>query len=194
MTENSTDHELICLLRKGDEQAFNKLYHRYWADLFKYAFSILRDKDACKDLIQDIFIWVWEHKQGLDIHSPKSYFRTALKYKIANHIRSGNIRESFFEEVAKFDEVTSIDQVDRVLELKELNQIIQKTVESLPLKCLEILKLSREGNLSNKEIAEKLGISVKTVENQITIALRRIRTKVETHLLCFLLVQVVYFN
>ena len=178
----------------GNEQAFNMLYKRYWEQLFKYAFSILREKDACKDIIQDIFIWVWEHKQGLEIQSPKSYFRTALKYKIANYIRSGYIRESFFEEAAKLDDSASIVGVDRMLELKELNNIIQKTVDSLPIKCLEILKLSREENLSNKEISKKLGISVKTVENQITIALRRVRTNVEPHLLCLLLCQLFYPN
>jgi len=194
MSQFSTDQELISSISIGNQDAFSMLYDRHWADLYKFAFFILRDQDACKDIIQDVFVWVWENKQGLEIQSPKSYLRTAVKYKIANYIRSGNIRESFFEGAAKFDFVTSIPGVNELAELKELNNIIQITVSNLPLKCKEIFKLSREGNLSNKEIAEQLGISVKTVENQITIALHRIRTNVEPYLISALLLPVIYFN
>lgn len=177
----------------GNENAFGMLYTRHWSDLYKFAYFILRDRDACRDIIQDVFVWVWEHRQGLIIQSPKSYLKTAVKYKIANYIRSGNIRESFFEEVAKFSHATSIAGVDEIAELKELNSVIQITVFNLPLKCREIYRLSREANLSNREIAEQLDISVKTVENQITIALHRIRMKVEPHILGILLLPV-FFN
>lgn len=194
MTENTTDQELINLLRRGNEAAFNMLYKRHWADLYKFAFSILRDQDACKDIIQDVYVWIWNHRQSLEIQSPKSYLKTAVKYKIFNYIRSGNIRESFFEEVAKFNYDKSMPGVDELAELKELNTIIQLTVSSLPLKCREIYRLSREEKLSNREIAEKLGISVKTVENQITIALHRIRNNVTPHLLSLLLIPISHLN
>lgn len=194
MNANTTDQQLITLLSGGNQDAFSLLYTRHWAHLYKFAFFILRDQDACKDIIQDVFVWVWEHRQGLAIQSPKSYLRTAIKFKIANYIRSGNIRESFFEEAAKFDYSASIPGIEECTELKELNAIIQKTVTHLPLKCREIFRLSREANLSNREIADQLGISVKTVENQITIALHRIRTTVEPNLICLLLVSVVYFH
>jgi RNA polymerase sigma-70 factor (ECF subfamily) len=194
LTENTTDQELINLLRRGNEAAFSMLYKRHWADLYKFAFSILRDQDACKDIIQDVYVWIWNHRQSLEIQSPKSYLKTAVKYKIANYIRSGNIRESFFEEVAKFNYDKSMPGEDELAELKELNTIIQLTVSSLPLKCREIYRLSREEKLSNREIAEKLGISVKTVENQITIALHRIRNNVTPHLLSLLLIPISHLN
>lgn len=188
----ATDKELINFMCEGNENAFAILYERHWVDLYKFAFLILRDKDACRDIIQDVFVWVWEHRQGLVIQSPKSYLKTAVKYKIANYIRSGNIRESFFEEVAKFNYETSIAGVDEIAELKELNNVIKITVFNLPLKCREIFRLSREANLSNREIAEQLNISVKTVENQITIALHRIRMNVEPNLIGILLLPVVF--
>jgi RNA polymerase sigma-70 factor (family 1) len=194
LTAYSTDQELICSISLGNKDAFSMLYDRYWSDLYKYAFFILKDQEACKDIIQDVFVWLWEHKQDLQIQSPKSYLRTAVKYKIANYIRSGNIRESFFEEVAKFNYETSIPGVDEFAELKELNNIIQITVSTLPLKCQEIYRLSREENLSNREIAEQLGISIKTVENQITIALRRIRSNVEPQLISVLLLPIIYYS
>jgi RNA polymerase sigma-70 factor (family 1) len=167
------------------------LYKRHWADLYKFAFFILRDKDACKDIVQDVFIWVWEHKKGLEIQAPKSYLKTAVKYKIANYMRAGNIRNSFFEEASKLENAKSMPGVDEFSELKELNNIIQITVANLPIKCQEIFRLSREENLSNKEIAEHLGISIKTVENQITIALHRIRTNVEPHLITVFLLPLI---
>jgi len=194
LTENTTDQELIILLCRGNEAAFSMLYKRHWADLYKFAFSILRDRDACKDLIQDVYAWIWDHRQSLEIQSPKSYLKTAVKYKVANYIRSGNIRESFFEEVVKFNYDTSLPGVDELAELKELNTIIQIAVTNLPLKCREIYRLSREEKLSNREIAEKLGISVKTVENQITIALHRIRNSVTPHLFSLLLIPISHLN
>ena len=167
------------------------LYNRHWADLYRFSFFILRDQDACKDIIQDVFVWVWEHRQELEIQTPKSYLKTAVKYKIANYIRSGKIRDSFFEEVTKFNFTQSLPGVDEFAELKELNHIIHISVADLPLKCREIFRLSREANLSNREIAEQLGISIKTVENQITIALHRIRRNVEPHLIGILLLPLI---
>lgn len=143
------------------------------------------------DIIQDVFIWLWEHKKGLEIQAPKSYLKTAVKYKIANYIRAGNIRDSFFEEAVKISPAKSIPGVGEFAELKELNCIIQLTVSNLPLKCQEIFRLSREENLSNRQIAEQLGISIKTVENQITIALHRIRANVEPHLITLLLLAII---
>ena len=174
-----------------NQDAFSMLYNRHWADLYKFSFFILRDQAACKDIVQDVFVWVWEHRKGLQIQTPKSYLKTAVKYKIANYIRSGTIRESFFEEVAQLNFTASLPGVDEFAELKELNHIIHLSVCNLPVKCREIFRLSREANLSNREIAEQLGISIKTVENQITIALHRIRENVEPHLIGILLLPVI---
>lgn len=179
MSQLSSDKELISSISRGDKDAFNVLYRRHWADLYKFAFFILRDKDACKDIIQDVFIWVWEHRERLEMQSPKSYLKSAVKYKIANYIRTGNIRSSFFEETAQVAVAESIPEAVEITELKELTHIIQLSVSNLPVKCQRIFRLSREENLSNREIARQLGISVKTVENQITIAIHRLRTIVE---------------
>ncbi|HSF44604.1 MAG TPA: RNA polymerase sigma-70 factor, partial [Chitinophagaceae bacterium] len=171
----------------SNQDAFNILYVRYWEYLYKFAFLILRDKDACKDVVQDVFIWVWEHRKGLEMHTPKSYLRTAVKYKIANYIRTGNIRNSFFDEAAQVAHSQTNPGSAEFAELKELKNVIQVTIAHLPVKCQEIYRLSREENLSNREIARQLGISVKTVENQMTIALHRIRVNVDAHLTAVIL-------
>jgi RNA polymerase sigma-70 factor (family 1) len=178
MSAYLTDQEVISLVSAGNQNAFEILYKRYWADLYKLAFFILRNRDASKDIVQNVFVWVWEHKQDLEIQYPKSYLRAAVKFKIANLIRSGNIQERFFEEVSKYNYSTSIPGSEEVAELKELNNIIQRAISQLPFKCKEIFLLSREANLSNREVANQLGVSIKTVESQITIALHRIRTNI----------------
>jgi RNA polymerase sigma-70 factor (family 1) len=187
LSRNYTDQELISSIVEGNKDAFNMLYNRHWQGMYKYAFFILRDKDACQDIVQDVFVWLWEHRAGLKMHSPVSYLRAAVKYKIANYIRTGKIRESFFEEAAQFNYSTLTPDIVESAELKELNNVIQSTVAQLPVKCQEIFRLSREENISNKEIARQRGISAKTVENQITIALHRIRSNVEQHFLTIFL-------
>ncbi len=177
-----TDNDLLRLLSQNDIEAFDTLYSRHWAGMYKTAFFVLRDPEACKDVVQDIFVWLWEHRQALEIQTLKSYLCAAVKFKVANYIRSSRIRESFFEASARFHPCPLIENMEERTEINELKAIISRAVTGLPDKCREIFRLSREEYLSNREIAEKLGISVKTVENQMTIALDRIRRNVKPYM------------
>lgn len=170
-----SDQELLKLLSEDDRDAFEKIYARHWELMYKTAYTILRDTDASKDIVQDIFIWLWEHRRSLQIISLKSYLRTAIKFKVANYIRSGNIRNSFFQEVIAGYNAASAGAADAELDVKQLKIIIQEAIANLPEKCRTIFQLSREGHLTNQEIAKQLNISVKTVERQITIAISRVR-------------------
>ncbi len=148
---------------------------------------MLRDGTASADLIQDIFSWFWEKRQTLEVEHLRAYLKAAVKFKIANYIRSGKIRESFFEEVSLNHPINAPVNTDELVEIKELKAIIQKAINELPEKCRQIFLLKREQGLNNFQIAEQLGLSVKTVENQITIALKRIRSAVDPYLICLLL-------
>jgi RNA polymerase sigma-70 factor (ECF subfamily) len=170
------------LLSQGNREAFDILFSRHWEALYKSAFFILKDEDASKDVVQDVFIWLWENRTRLNINSLKSYLHAAVKFKVANYIRSGKIRESFFGELAGAKILTEPAGPEETAELKELKSIIQAAIDELPDKCREIFLLSRDQQLSNAEIAAKLGLSIKTVENQMTIALRRIRNAVQPYL------------
>lgn len=174
-----TDQELLVLLSQDDKPAFETIYSRYWEELYKTAFFILRDNSACKDIVQDIFVWIWERRNDLEIQSLKAYLKTAVKFKVANYIRSGNIRESFFNELNNADYSASQVTSEEMSEVKELNELIQQAIAHLPEKCREIFRLSRNERLTNQQIAERLGISIKTVENQMTIAIRRIRSEID---------------
>lgn len=183
---NYSDLELITMLKRGNMDAFDMLYARHWSAMYQTAWSLLRDQHACMDIVQDIFTWLWEKREQLDIQTVPAYLRTAVKFKVANYIQSGKIRENFYEELSKID-ISSVQGPQEFLELNDLKLIIRDAVNNLPAKCREIFLLSRDGQLTNQQIATLLQISLKTVEAQKTIALKRIRTAVEPHLLTILL-------
>jgi len=169
-----TDDELIEAI-KQNEGAFDEIYERYWAILYRSAYNVLRDQESCNDIIQEVFIWFWDHREHLKVNSLKGYLISAVKYKVANYIRRGVVRDNYQAKVIK----DQLDQTfpDELLELKQLKETIDKFVFELPERCQEIFNLSRNEHLSNKEISNKLGISEKTVENQINRALKPLRIK-----------------
>lgn len=159
--------------------------------MYRSAFYLLRDHNACMDIVQDIFVWLWEKRARLDIHLIPSYLRTAVRFKVANHIKSGKIRDNFYSELAALPAAEQVSPED-ALELNDLKSLINHAISSLPARCQKIFLLSRDSHLSNQQIAEVLGISIKTVETQKTIAIRRIRSVVEPYLLSILLLPAIY--
>lgn len=185
--QSYSDSELLLLLSQDSQEAFDILYHRHWENLYKTAFSLLKDSNTSKDVVQDIFIWLWQKRNQLEIQSLPAYLKAAVKFKVANYIRSANIRESFFEALGKLTIIANAPEAEEMTEIKELKAIITNAVELLPDKCRTIYKLSRNEHLTNQQIAERLGLAVKTVEAQMTIALRRIRAALDPHLVMLLL-------
>lgn len=168
------DEKLLTLIAEGNRSAFTAFYRRFWKDMYQSAYHVTRDKDICMDVVQEVFVWLWENREKWNISNPKSYLQTAVKYKMTNVIRSGNLRAAAFE---RWQEMRMDQQVvvSKELEVQELQRVIMDFTGQLPPRCQEIFRLSRFEHLSNKEIASKLDISEKTVENQITIALRRLK-------------------
>lgn len=171
--DHYSEEDLLDALKEGNADAFNEMYQRHWADMFRSAYALLKDRDASMDMLQEVFIWLWQHRADIQIVSSlKAYLSSSVYYKAANYIRQGKIRKAFFEELKRMHiEQTEEDQ----MEAKELKSLIKQHANQLPEKCRQVYYLSRNERLSNKEIAKKMGISVKTVENQMTIALRRLR-------------------
>jgi RNA polymerase sigma-70 factor (family 1) len=169
------DEILIGRLRNGDESALTELYNKFWQSLFMSAYNVLKDKELCEDIIQDIFMNIWNNREKLEIHiSLKGYMYACARYQVFNQFKKNKdkIHVEFFDDLDKrFQHSTPETQLMH----EELVQQINTIVESLPLKCQLVYKLSREEQLSHKEIAERLDISTKTVENHITKALQVIR-------------------
>jgi RNA polymerase sigma-70 factor (family 1) len=170
-----SDDELLSLLSSHDKLAFDTIYNRYWETLYNSAFFITRDTELSKDILQDIFVWLWENRTALKIGSLRPYLRAAVKFKVANWIRSGRIHDRVLEQISNFGADNFPTTPEKEAEIAELSKIIARAIEQLPAKCREIYLLKRVEQLSTRQIADRLQVSVKTVENQISIAQKKIR-------------------
>jgi RNA polymerase sigma-70 factor (family 1) len=180
-----SDQEILTRIGDDDRAAFSELYNRYWQPLYQMAWNVLRDQESCMEVIQDVFVWLWDHRSALQIKSPPVYLRAAVKYKIIDVLRSNKARELCFVNLEDLDPAHLLFD-DDPLELKELKAVIVQLSAELPERARLIFELSRNEQLSNREIAEKLGISEKTVENQITIALKKLRIAMGSNSMWFL--------
>jgi RNA polymerase sigma-70 factor (family 1) len=174
-----TDQELLALVKAGDYAAFTELYRRHADALYGAAYNILRDREGCRDVIQDIFIWFWQSRSQLEIVNCRAYLLTAVKFKTANYIRDNKIGKGFFTELSTIDVIDNNEEA--AMEVRELSAFIKGLADQLPGRYGEIFRLSRYQQLSNKEIALQMGISEKTVENQMTIALKKLKEKLGPH-------------
>lgn len=176
----NSDIILINRLRNGDESALTELYNKFWQSLFVSSYNVLKDKELCEDIIQDIFMNIWHNREKLEINiSLKGYMYACARYQVFNQFKKNKdkIHVELFEDLDKrFQYSTPETQLMHDELLDQINSI----VEALPEKCQLVYKLSREEQLSHKEIAERLDISTKTVENHITKALHVIRISMGT--------------
>jgi RNA polymerase sigma-70 factor (ECF subfamily) len=165
------DH-LLNQLSCGNEIAFTEIYNLYWQELFLIANRILKDEEGAKDVVQEIFVSLWQRREDLLIENLKSYLFSSAKRKVLQNLRNGKIAQRHIDRIYMLE---SIDSTEQGLNFAETNERLQRSMESLPDRCKEVFLLSRYEQLSHKEIAEKLKISAKTVEIHIAKALRYLR-------------------
>lgn len=178
MKKNVSEEELFILQRMidGDENALKYFFDTYYDDLCNFVNSYLRDESLSEDIVQSIFIYLWDKRDSIPNHcSIKSYLYMASKNKSLNYLRNDRTKNRILEKLSFEPKLTFANEADQFLEFEELKMIVSNAIDKLPNQCKTIYQLSREDGLSNKEIAEKLGISAKTVENQMTIAIRKIK-------------------
>lgn len=174
--ETISDKKLIEQIAKRNDLAFGNFYDRHWDALFIAAYKVLKDEEICKDIVQEIFLGIWESQTLNDVENVRAYLLQAVRFKVLMTLRKNKISDRHLATIRELTANTTEDQ----LYFQELNDSIQDSINALPDKCQEIFRLSRFENLSNKEIAEKMNISVRTVETHISNALRSIRSKVTT--------------
>jgi RNA polymerase sigma-70 factor (ECF subfamily) len=170
-----TDNELVSLLKTGDEIAFSEIYSRYWKLLFQRAYAILRDDDAAKDAVQDVFISLWKRRKAVEIIYLKAYLQQAIRFKVLHFVREERTDSEFYFRLRK---VTTEIIAGNPLLFKEQQNLLNELVDSLPEDCKEAFLLSREDNLTYKQIAEQLDVSIKTVEKRISKSLKYLRENI----------------
>lgn len=160
---------------KSDAQAFKTIYSKYWSQLFQYAYNVLGDKTVCEDIIQEVFISLWQKSDNLKIDNLNAYLFKSVKYQIFKHLRNGKIADRHLEQLVFLQSQNSIEEN---LAAKELDSEITMLIDRLPERCRQIFLLSRFENLSNQEISIQLGLSEQTVKNQISKALAYLRKEI----------------
>lgn len=151
------------------------------------AFKVLNDKAAAEDIVQDIFLDLWRKRHELSIENTSSYLFSAVKYRVLNYIRKNKVPMTDLDFVDKFNTLNSTEEF---IDFKELRQTLDDAISDLPDQCRKVFTMSRFDHMSNKEIAEKLNLSLRTVENHISLALRKLRPKLKDSLyLLFIMAQ-----
>ena len=172
-----SDNELSALVTSGDHWAYEQLYRRYSRLLFSYAMKKLRDEEQAKDIIQEFFTELWDKRETTVFSTNISgYFFSAINNRILNYFLRENVKSKFVSYVV--DNLPGVvANTDHLIRENQLMELIEKEIQALPPKMRVVFELSRKQHLSYKEIADKLEISERTVENQVSNALFRLRTK-----------------
>lgn len=181
---NLCDSELQQYVKEGNKQAFEVIFDRYWKRLFAYAFKIYNDEKIAEDIVQEIFISLWEKSNDANILNLEAYLIKSVKYKIANHIRDLKFSPVHIEILYN---IPNTFKTEKDLEYKEFEKDIFNEIKKLPPKCQEVFMLSRFEDYSSAEIAEQLDISVRTVEKHISNALKHLKATIGTYHLAVLI-------
>lgn len=155
--------------------AFERLYRENWDILFNIAYKRIKDTEKTEEIIQELFIYIWNKRHQLSFEEdPRAYLIAALRSRVLNHLRNEMIRARHLEVIRSEATVIS-NSCDTEIELAELQTMVDKRVRTLPEKCREVYLLSRNHGLTLKEISDKLNISVSTAEKHIVKALKLLR-------------------
>ncbi len=179
--EDFLDAKLIALLKGGDRQAFAEIYDRYSMLVYFKVNQMLRDEDAAKDIVQDLFTNIWEKPDTiLEDANLSGYLYIASRNRVLKLIQKGKTKSDYLNELGKYSSDISNETVEK-LDEQEMMLLVLEEIANLPPKMQEVFQLSRLENLSHKEIALKLNIAEATVRKQVQYALGILREKLSIY-------------
>ena len=169
------DNEIIRRIRQGDVGQFESLFRSSYVSLVKYAKKLIRDHDTAEEIVQDLFFKLWQNKEKLNIESSlNGYLFRAVHNKCLHHIEHLKVMESYALKMSERP-VDSPESPADILHHKELQAKVARILEKLPERCGKIFCMSRFEGLKYSEIADRLSVSVKTVEANMGRALKEFR-------------------
>ncbi|HOK35632.1 MAG TPA: RNA polymerase sigma-70 factor [Paludibacteraceae bacterium] len=168
------------------ERDFSNIYMTFYSPLVRFAMVFVIYKEEAENIVQDLFVGLWEKKESLNcVENLKAYMFTLAKNKCLDYLKHKLVKENFIAKAQSFYEqeialkAQSLESFDVELASEEkVEKIVSEAIESLPPKCREIFILSRYEGLKYKEISERLNISVNTVETQMRIAFKKLRNSI----------------
>ena len=179
-----TDKHLIRRLKQDDKRAFETLFYRYKARLYYFVLGYLKSEEETEEIVQNTFVSLWEHRHLLDENLPvKAYIFKIAVNAVYNYFKHEAVRQKFID-FTKSQKSNTVQSAQTDMEIDEALGELKSVLEQLPERQREVFQMSRGEGLSNTEIAKMLGLSVRSVENQVYRALKFIRSKLnEKHLI-----------
>lgn len=179
MQTHLTDIDLFNQIKSGNKSSFQFLFERYYSPLARFALLYTRDKDVAEEIVQEFFFQFWvKREKNIISTSVKSYLYSSIRNRSLNFKRDEKNHIDINDELTFFSN-NQLSDADSEIDYEFVKFQVKNAIESLPEKCKQIFKLSREDKLTYKQIAEKLNVSHKTVENQMGIALKKLREKLQ---------------
>lgn len=174
MDQQHICHCLRKIARERDAVAFKALYHHYFPRLLQFALLIVQTKEPAEEIINDVFLKIWNRKkQAESIEKPDVYFYVAVKNKSLDYLKSKAHQTTTLNSLSNFFLKTTVNP-ETIMVSKELLKKINDAIDDLPPKCKIIFKLIKEDGLKYKEVAAILDLSIKTIENQMGIATKKL--------------------
>jgi RNA polymerase sigma-70 factor (ECF subfamily) len=178
-----TDQQLIPLLKRGDDAAYAEIFTRYTRLLIAHAYRLLGDQDEANDVVQDVWLVLWQKHAELEFKTAlSSYLYAAVRNRIFNRMAHLKHVAKYADSIVKFME-SGFVLADDALREKEFAAVIEKEINSLPAKMREIFLMHKRDEMNYKEIGEQLGISDGTVKQQVYNATKILKSKLTTLLL-----------
>jgi RNA polymerase sigma-70 factor, ECF subfamily len=172
---DQSDFDIIKQIEQGNIKAYELLFRKYYKELCLFSLKFVRQQEIAEEIVQDIFIVFWEKEKGISLQvSVKAYLYTAVKNSSLNYMKSLFAKQSFDRDFLQKDILMAHPSPDEI-GYKELENLVAEAIAMLPERCKIIFSLSRNAGLSYQEIADQLNISVKTVEAQMSIAIKKLK-------------------
>lgn len=185
-----SDERLVVLLRDNDEEAFEEIYHRYWDKLLAIGYNHAHNKEVAEEIVQDVLLSLWNRRHEMEIDRPASWLATAVKFSVFKSLSKENRRKDLLQQHPVENAVVSFDE--EIIQAKFLKEYVDGLVAGLPEQCRLVFVYSRDHQLSNKEIADTLHLSPKTVESHLTKALKTLRHLLGNHRFFSLITAFIY--
>ncbi|NDV57223.1 RNA polymerase sigma-70 factor [Bacteroides sp. 519] len=177
------DISVLKKIKEGNINAYEHVFKLYYSGLMIYAFGIIGRKDIAEEIVQDVFYKIWKERENIQIlHSIKSYLYGAVRNQSLQYCEHQEVKERYKQKVLLANVEAHEDNPEEQFLIKELEEIINKTLKQLPPRRQQIFKLHRFEGKKYKEIADELSLSVKTIEAEMTKTYQALRKEIEKYI------------
>ena len=179
---NHSDHDLLVAIREDDEKAFAELFRRYWRKVHAMAYARVRSKEVTEEIVQDLFISLWDKRATQSIQHLSSYLYQAVKFRVLNYIESRLVQKRYWNYYQHFIP-QKVDATDIAVEYNDLMEAIEKGMQQLPEKSQNVFRLNRLEGHSVSEIANRLNLSEKAIQYHLTLSVKKLRLHLKNYII-----------